>query len=472
MKSWNSVYNMFKNIVGLHVFTALFQVMKHIRNFRNSFVLLISLMTMNGFTFGVSYAQTHNTNDTIIAARLSAVESTIPLPFDAEIGTRIRNEIHSSSTLQALERYLSLQEFLLQETKKRNLPDGIAIIPLAVSQMQQLFSTQTGREGIWGLPAAAGIRFGLSISPYYDQRYDLHASTIAALDYIVFLKEQYGNWWKTLVAFSASPSVISILQPTDSVLFPQPWQLFRDETFIGRQFVSDFIFWSYVVEYYPEHNLRPSIPEETVCVEISLKKVVRLDQLLEKTGIQSADFKKMNPVILSDKLIPEAGYAIFLPPQAAALFAQWEDSLYVWAVLPPEEEKPVESQNIQNHTASGNKITYTVRSGDNLGLIAQKHGVSVTNIKTWNNLHSDLIHPGDKLIIYTGKAQPQVAQPKQQQTKTSVSNDGYITYTVKQGDSLWSIAQKFEGVTDKDIQKLNNISTTIYPGQVLKIKRK
>ena len=65
------------------------------------------------------------------------------------------------------------------------------------------------------------------------------------------------------------------------------------------------------------------------------------------------------------------------------------------------------------------------------------------------------------------------AQPSEPVKEESADPD-YIYYTVRQGDNLWSIAQKFPGVSNKDIMELNNIKNAhgLMAGQKLKIKRK
>ncbi|MEP2130789.1 MAG: LysM peptidoglycan-binding domain-containing protein, partial [Algoriphagus sp.] len=107
-----------------------------------------------------------------------------------------------------------------------------------------------------------------------------------------------------------------------------------------------------------------------------------------------------------------------------------------------------------------NSTTYKVRSGDVLGSIAQRHGVTVTQIKSWNNLSSNLIRVGQTLKINSGIA-GNIAS-----TKTNSS--GQTTYTVQPGDSLWIISRKHEGLTVEQIKRLNNLnSNNIKPGQKL-----
>ncbi len=109
---------------------------------------------------------------------------------------------------------------------------------------------------------------------------------------------------------------------------------------------------------------------------------------------------------------------------------------------------------------------HTVKSGENLSLIAKKYKCSVTDLKEWNNLKSTTLSVGQKLKVYPP------AEDQDQKTATSTSN-GYVIYTVKSGDNLWDIAKKFDGVTVEQIRKLNNLdkNAVLKIGQKLKISK-
>jgi len=100
-------------------------------------------------------------------------------------------------------------------------------------------------------------------------------------------------------------------------------------------------------------------------------------------------------------------------------------------------------------------VVYRVKRGDSLGKIAQKFGVSVSEIKKRNNLRSNTIYVGQKLII-----------PKKSKSATKKK---IITYKVKRGDTLEKIAKRF-GTTVKELKRINKLkSSKIYVGQKLKV---
>jgi membrane-bound lytic murein transglycosylase D len=139
------------------------------------------------------------------------------------------------------------------------------------------------------------------------------------------------------------------------------------------------------------------------------------------------------------------------------------------------------------------KIFYTVRSGDSPGKIAGKFRISTKNLCEWNDIRHNKIRIGQKLAIYSNgnfplaKAEPEVAKSTEvssvqttlsavpQQLKPisaeSALNGEYTLYTVRNGDSLYTIAKQFAGVSDLEIKLLNKIKNakSLVVGQKLKI---
>lgn len=99
--------------------------------------------------------------------------------------------------------------------------------------------------------------------------------------------------------------------------------------------------------------------------------------------------------------------------------------------------------------------TYTVKSGDSLWSIANRFNTTVAEIKRLNNLNTNALQVGQVLKLPTGNE--------------NANNNQGNTYTVKSGDSLWSIARKYD-TSVSELQNLNNLSSTILQvGQVLKV---
>uniref|UniRef100_UPI0010F8F8FE LysM peptidoglycan-binding domain-containing protein n=1 Tax=Enterococcus songbeiensis TaxID=2559927 RepID=UPI0010F8F8FE len=118
------------------------------------------------------------------------------------------------------------------------------------------------------------------------------------------------------------------------------------------------------------------------------------------------------------------------------------------------------SSSLSSSSASSSASTggtYTVKSGDSVWSIANKHGISMDQFRQWNNIKNDFVYPGQKVTVKKGA------------TASAASTSG-STYKVKSGDSLWTIAQKYR-LTINQLKSLNQLSSdTILIGQTLKVK--
>ena len=117
-------------------------------------------------------------------------------------------------------------------------------------------------------------------------------------------------------------------------------------------------------------------------------------------------------------------------------------------------------------------VEYIVQKGDNLGSIAKRNNVAVSDLKTWNDLSDNTIQLGDKLIVAKKLVvdSNQTVAEKQSKKEKSSKNEREDHYYVQKGDSLFSIAKKYPGITISDIKKWNGIrGNELKPGMKLKI---
>jgi membrane-bound lytic murein transglycosylase D len=125
------------------------------------------------------------------------------------------------------------------------------------------------------------------------------------------------------------------------------------------------------------------------------------------------------------------------------------------------KHKPVQEHPYINPTANNSnfaekgkaKTSYTVRSGDVLGTIAEKNGVTVSQLKRWNNISGTRIKAGQKLAIYISSHKSET--PLESATSATNNTEGYALYTVRKGDTLWDIAKLYSGISTEDIKRLN-----------------
>lgn len=122
--------------------------------------------------------------------------------------------------------------------------------------------------------------------------------------------------------------------------------------------------------------------------------------------------------------------------------------------------------NTSGSTGQATGAKYTVKSGDSVWKIANDHGISMNQLIEWNNIKNNFVYPGQQLVVSKGSSS---ASGSTSNASSNTANTG-STYTVKAGESVWSVSNKF-GISMNQLIQWNNIKNNfIYPGQKLIVK--
>lgn len=354
-----------------------------------------------------------------------------------------------------------------------NFPSLYQWIPACLSGMQHDLYGPDGRAGLWQLPHVMAVHYGLQLKPGYDQRLDPALNTQVALQYLHDLEQSFGDPTAALLAFFNSEGTVrAALRKTATMRFKNEAARMA---FIYEQLPlttrDDIFLWNYISAILP--NEIPHEPQhptgiKTASDSLLIKTPTLLISVALLLNTSEQELRAYNPA-LTGKRIPAGAYLRLQHEQKeilatnSARLQQHQDSVQQASIIKAEKKPSIPHENTFN-------VMYVVRQGDNLGRIAMHHGVSIRQLKEWNNLKGDRIDVGQQLIIYT-KAPVQSPAPEKRTTLPLTEPGGFIEYVVKQGDSLWSISRQFPGVTVEDIMRWNNIGERIDIGQVLKIKK-
>lgn len=422
-------------------------------------------------------------NDSILMARLEVLNRATPLDLEYNRFVKGFISLYVDRKRELTSRILGLAElyYPLFEEKLDMFDIPIELKHLAVveSALNSTARSRMGASGLWQFMYNTGRIYGLEVDSYIDDRSDAYKSTVAACRYMRYLYGLYGDWNMVLAAYNSGPGNVNkaIRRSGGKKSYWEIREYLPRET---RSYVPAFIAVNYVMNYAAEHNIYASKPE-FLYSEIDTIQVCRrltFDQITHFTGVTTSQLELLNPS-LKQNIIPESPRCrtLYLPVEAIGVFLAHEDSIYNFNQNAPQ---PVNGYITEEVTT-----IYTVKRGDALGLIAQRHGVSLTDLRAWNNLRSNNIHPGQKLQIHktvktkvgeedlANKAQPAAVPAKSTasaQTTTDTSTDGTY-HIVQSGDTLWDIAKKYPGISVNDIKSANlHINhSRLKPGQKIKI---
>ncbi len=443
-------------------------------------------------------------SDSVYNARIELLNRQTPLELIYNQEVREFINLYGVQKRQLTSRLLGLAEVyfpLFEEQLDRfNLPLELKYLAVVESALNATASSRAGARGLWQFMYGTGKLYGLKVTSYVDERYDPYLSTVAACEHLCDLYEIYNDWFLVLAAYNAGAgNVNKAIRRAGNIM--SYWAI---QSFLPREtrgYVPAFIAVYYIMTYAPEHNLYPLDPGilyngiDTVTVH----DVLSFDQVSEMLGVPFEDLHFLNPEYKFDVIpsINNEKYILRLPKEYVADFINNEKTLYYY-----KTEKGIEHDKLLAQVKQIKEQKYhIVRTGENLGLIAQKYHCGVTDLKRWNGLRSTMIYPGQRLLVYspvmvTGNtpgskrvkqspvaednaSQEQVAQQTDGVTIENNSEDpandeqGYIYHVIKPGETLWDIANFYKGVTVEQIKKLNNITNVkrLRPGQKIKIAR-
>lgn len=207
---------------------------------------------------------------------------------------------------------------------------------------------------------------------------------------------------------------------------------------------------------------------------------VLLEDLAAAADLPLRVIEENNPHLLRDVLPKGAsiyGLGIALTAMDALAMVERQES-YTANLKTQYEKRRKQVLSFMPDPTTHSASTYVVRSGDYLGRISSRTGASVSDIRKWNKLKGNTIYPGQKLTVWMPKGkevQPEkvAVAPKKEEKKElateSTAEGSFLTYEVKPGDTLWSIAQKFPGVSADNLKSYNKMDALIKAGEQLKI---
>ena len=402
-------------------------------------------------------------SDSLIQIRLSNLNEQTPfeLVYNQAVKTQInvyantyRN--HISRMLGKANYYFPLFESKLE---KYDLPIEFKYLAIVESALKPHARSRSAATGLWQFMYATGKIYDLKVTSYIDERSDPLKSTIAACEYFKFLYKMFNDWELVLAAYNGGPGYVSrAMRKSGAKDYWSVRPYLRKET---QNYVPKFIAVNYIMNYASVHNIYPTPYKFTMAETdtISVNQSMTFEVLSKALGVDIDIIKELNP-IYKRNLIPvseKSTASIRLPYKAVATFVNNSDSIYAY------------SESLQEkYVAMDAPIVHRVKKGEYLGMIANQYHTTIAQIKNWNNLSSNNLRIGQKLVIYVHPD----STPNSSQTTTKHNSKGEDVYTVKSGDTLWDIARKYSGVSVAQIEQLNNITyRDLKPGLTLKIPK-
>jgi membrane-bound lytic murein transglycosylase D len=408
---------------------------------------------------------------------------------------------------------------IIEELEQQNMPLELALLPIVESAFDPFAYSHGRAAGMWQFIPGTGKRFGMKQTWWYDGRRDVIASTQGAIDYLNYLHNMFdGNWYHALAAYNSGEGRVmrAIKKNKKAGKNTDFWSL--DLPRETRAYVPKLLALADILANSEDYNFNwPAIENVPYTQIVKTGSQIDLALAAEMAGLSVKALHALNPGFNRWATDPDGPHRLLIPIDKVEIFTQalantgdegrlnWArhkvksgDSLIKLAkkyhtttdVIRKVNELtgntirvndhlliPVALKSLQDYSLSEEqrlakvqskkrgayKIIHTVKSGDNFWDISRHYKVKHRDLAKWNGMApTDTLQLGKELVIWLNDG-------KQTVKKDAIMRN--LTYTVRKGDSLARIANKFK-VSVKDLQKWNQgkLKKYLQPGQKLKVQ--
>ena len=340
-------------------------------------------------------------SDSVYIDRLSRIPSIIEMPYNEVVKKyieaytgRLRNKV--SFMLAAANFYMPMFEEALEAY---DLPMELKYLPIIESALNPKAVSRQRATGLWQFMLRTSQSYGLETNSLVEERFDPQKSTWAAVRYLKDLFEIYKDWNLVLAAYNCGPGNVNkaIRRAGGSTDY---WQLYPYLPKETRGYVPGFIAVNYVMTYYCEHGICPMDSQlPAVSDTVHINKDLHLQQVAGVCNIDIEQLRSLNPQYKKD-VIPGKSkvYALRLPNNMATTFIEREDSIYAYEAKKYLNKRTTVAVSDGSTNTKGAKY-HKIKSGETLGGIAARYGVSVKQIRNLNGISGNNIRAGKTIRV-------------------------------------------------------------------------
>jgi LysM repeat protein len=273
--------------------------------------------------------------------------------------------------------------------RAHGLPQDLKYIAIAESSLRPHAGSSKGAMGYWQFIEPTGRKYGLKVDSEKDERRNLFASTAAAISYLKELREIFGSWTLAVAAYNMGENGLrsdigqQSIRDYYRLYLPLETQRYVFRILAAKLILENPDKYGFRLE---RDDIYPPLPFERVSLETSRETPILAVAQAANTDVKM--IKDLNPELRGYRLAP--GQHQLLIPKAGA--SGFHDRLLQLTAQTDERWQ---------------EVVYVVREGDTLSEIAARHGVSVSDVRSWNRLDPKKpIQPGMRLVLQLREEPP------------------------------------------------------------------
>ncbi|RJQ15324.1 MAG: LysM peptidoglycan-binding domain-containing protein [Nitrospiraceae bacterium] len=339
---------------------------------------------------------------------------------------------------------------IVKSLKEAGLPEELSWLPFIESWFKVGALSPARALGIWQFIPSTGYKFGLKRDNWIDERMDPRKSTAAAIAYLKELHRMFGDWTTVLASYNCGEgNVLRVIRNQKIMYLDNFWDLYQRLPRETARYVPRFLATLHIMKDPAKYGFTLDELYSPVASEgVVIEKQVPLKALADNLGLPVEDIVLLNPE-LRRQITPPTRYSLNVPPGQGTILLSKLDAI------------PVESAPVNQYD---DYIYHKVKRGDTLYRIASRYHTSVETLVKLNKI--------------SRKRHLTVGQKLRVPLKGGKSSDTFTSenellpggkYRTKRGESLWTIAKKFNTDTSR-LKKLNRLSSnSLFVGQVIRV---
>ncbi|MDR0368566.1 MAG: LysM peptidoglycan-binding domain-containing protein [Bacteroidales bacterium] len=442
--------------------------------------------------------------DSIMIYRLQKLtnRTLFPMVFNEDVRSFINMYIRKNRQVSLMSGLAKYYFPMFEQTlDKYNCPLELKYLAVIESALNPVAVSRAGATGLWQFMYGTGKMYGLEVTTMVDYRCDPLRSTDAAARHLKDLSDMFwGDWVLALAAYNCGPGNVkkAIARSGGKTDFWEIYNYLPKET---RGYVPAFYGAWYVMSYYDKYGIEPAEVRFGQVDTFLITNKLHFEQIASVLNIPVEEIKALNPQYKRN-IIPlsEDAMYLILPVEYTIAYEMNKDSIYRYETDKYFSKPSISLSREPLVSASGDyKLqtrTHTVKSGESLSVIARKYRTTSAQLAKLNKISvNTTIHPGKKLIVGYNKIpvpKPKPAPVDSIATPNTAASDSllkaktnqidlnnelqkvnakeYVIYRVMSGDTLFSIAERYEHVTVSELKKINRLEKDdLEVGQSLKI---
>ncbi len=376
-----------------------------------------------------------------ITDQLKTTKSDLPLTVNDYVAGYISYYTNSPKghayLMHSLERAGKYQAMIAKDLSDAGLPQDLIYLAVAESGFQpQVVNRGSGAGGMWQFMPFRGA-YGLDRNGYFDERFDPEKSSLAYARYMKYLYATLGDWYLAMAGYNWGPgNVQRAVQRTGYADF---WELYRHNALptATKNYVPGIIAAAIMAKNPQQYGLTGLVPDAPVLSDtVTVDYAIDLRLVADLTDASVTEIVALNPALLRLSTPRDIAYDLHLPPGTKDTFvtrlkdipeedrASWrfhvvktgetldeiatsfhahEDAVAAYndvsAAKPIEVDDELVIPLSASNAGSPGQQRYTVRHGDTFVTVADRFGVSVEQLRDWNDASANRLTPGRSIYV-------------------------------------------------------------------------